>query len=282
MVFSVVCAGFGPCLPARLPGSLSSRRGMVGNAPEIVNLQQAQQSTIASAAARWLRLRSLRLPWGRRWSFLCVSARCIYCGGRGDLGAIDLCEACLATLPWLPPGGGGEARAVFAYQPPIDDDLRALKFNGDLRPARVLGALCAARLAQDGVVPRCIVPVPLHPQRLRDRGFNQASRLARELAAWLGVPVEDRWLIRRRSTAAQTSLPAAERRRNVHGAFTLSTLGLTEPELSGASRPCIVLLDDVLTTGATLQAAGAAFGAAVSLQRWTVAMAMPAKMAKPT
>lgn len=262
-------------------------RGMVGNEPEIVNLYQAQQSTIASDAAAWLRRRPL--PWRRRWTFVCVGARCIYCGGRGDLGAIDLCEACLMTLPWLPFAGVGadgvdraeraEARAVFAYQTPIDEDLRALKFRGDLRPARVLGALCAAGIALSGIAPQCIVPVPLHAQRLRERGFNQASRLARELAAWLGVPVQENWLTRCRSTAAQTSLPAAERRRNVQAAFALTPRGRAMRPESGRR---IVLLDDVLTTGATLQSAAAAFSDAENLQCWTVSRAMPTKMAKPT
>lgn len=274
---------------------------MVGNGWEIVNLQECHQSTMGGDVANWLRCRSSGLSFGRRWTFFCMSARCVYCGGRGDLGAIDLCEACLTSLPWLPAGGQGdrEARALFAYQSPIDEDLRALKFHGDLRPARVLGALCAARIALDGVALDGIVPVPLHGQRLRERGFNQTSRLARELAAWLGVPLQEQWLLRGRDTAAQTSLPAAERRRNVQGAFALSAHGcvalaraaLTEAALgspaagspaSAPSRLRILLLDDVLTTGATLQAASTAFGGAVDLHCWTVAMAMPARIARPT
>lgn len=186
------------------------------------------------------------------------------------------------TLPWLPTtgaGAGGELRAVFAYQPPIDEDLRALKFHGDLRPARVLGALCAAGIALSGIEPRCIVPVPLHAQRLRERGFNQTSRLAREVAAWLGVPMQEKWLTRCRATAAQTSLPATERRRNLQGAFALTPRSRA---LQPASCRRILLLDDVLTTGATLQAAAAAFGDRADLQCWTVSRAMPTKMAKPT
>jgi predicted amidophosphoribosyltransferase len=269
---------------------------MVGNGREIVNLQECQRSTTSVDVAHWLRCRSPELSFGRRWTFFYMSARCVYCGGRGDLGAIDLCEACLTSLPWLPAGGNGdrEARALFAYQSPIDEDLRALKFHGDLRPARVFGALCAARIALAEVAVDCIVPVPLHGQRLRERGFNQTSRLARELAAWLGVPLQEQWLQRSRSTAAQTSLPAVERRRNVQGAFALSTRGRgalaraapTEPAVgspaSVPSRLSILLLDDVLTTGARLQAAGTAFGGAVDLHCWTVAMAMPAKIARPT
>lgn len=269
---------------------------MVGNGWEIVNLQECHRSTMGGDVANWLRCRSSGLSFGRRWTFFCMSARCVYCGGRGNLGAIDLCEACLTSLPWLPAGGYGdrEARALFAYQSPIDEDLRALKFHGDLRPARVLGALSAARIALDGVALDGIVPVPLHGQRLRERGFNQTSRLARELAAWLGVPLREQWLLRDRDTAAQTSLPAAQRRRNVQGAFALSARGrsalsgavLTESALgspaSAPSRLRILLLDDVLTTGATLQAASTAFGGAVDLHCWTVAMAMPAKIARPT
>ena len=255
-------------------------RGMVGNGWEIVNLRESHRSTIGLEVARWLRARSPQLSWGRRWSFACVSARCIYCGGRGDLGAIDLCEACLMSLPWLPPPPPhGACRAVFAYQSPIDEDLRALKFRGDLRPARVLGALCAAVIDLAGASPQGIVPVPLHAQRLRERGFNQTNRLARQWAAWLGIPVHERWLLRCRATAAQTSLSAVDRRRNVQGAFTLSPQGFGALALA---RPRLLLLDDVLTTGATLQAACSAFGAAAEVQCWTVAMAMPMKMTRPT
>ena len=89
----------------------------------------------------------------------------------------------------------------------------------------------------------CVVPVPLHPSRRRQRGFNQAADLARHL----GVPVQPA-LRRVRATATQTGLPAAQRNRNVRGAFAAAGVAR---ELSGRA---VVLIDDVSTTGATLEA----------------------------
>lgn len=89
----------------------------------------------------------------------------------------------------------------------------------------------------------CVVPVPLHPSRRRERGFNQAV----DLAGHLGVPVVT--VLRRiRATSTQTGLPAAQRHRNVRDAFALASAGNT---LAGAT---VVLVDDVSTTGATLEA----------------------------
>jgi ComF family protein len=93
----------------------------------------------------------------------------------------------------------------------------------------------------DGAV--CVVPVPLHSSRRRERGFNQAMDLARQL----GLPVVGA-LARTRATSAQTGLPAAQRHRNVRDAFAVTGAGA---RLVGAT---VVLVDDVSTTGATLEA----------------------------
>jgi ComF family protein len=86
--------------------------------------------------------------------------------------------------------------------------------------------------------------VPLHRRRLRRRGYNQALELARPLARSLGVPLDHGALLRRRATEAQTELDAVARRRNVHGAFALR---------EGVALPAhVAILDDVMTTGATL------------------------------
>jgi ComF family protein len=93
------------------------------------------------------------------------------------------------------------------------------------------------------------VPVPLHPSRRRQRGFNQAEDLTRHL----GIPVRH-LLVRTRATCPQTGLPAAQRHRNVRGAFALARRPLLRHQESTLRGSTVVLVDDVTTTGATLEA----------------------------
>jgi ComF family protein len=187
----------------------------------------------------------------------------VFCGGQGDLGAVDLCSLCLETLPFDPmigrSGGVGQTAvlAPFTYDDPVGSGLRALKFQGDLRPARLFGALLAASAACQGwATPGTVLlPVPLHPKRHAERGFNQAETIARHAALWLGLPVRTDGLVRRRDTAPQTALRGAQRRRNLAQAFApAATLRATAAAIPAR----FVLVDDVLTTGATLAAARAA------------------------
>jgi ComF family protein len=138
----------------------------------------------------------------------------------------------------------------------VREAIHAFKFNGKAPLARPLAALIVERCA--AAVPAgvsALVPVPLPRARERERGYNQASLLAERIADGCGVPVRGRWLVRLRDTPAQSDLTAAERRANVRHAFGASSA------VRGAH---VVIVDDVLTTGATvaecarvLRAAGA-------------------------
>ena len=144
------------------------------------------------------------------------------------------------------------ARAAGVYDGALREVLHAFKYDGRRGLARPLGALM--RTAGDNLLrdADCVVPVPLHWWRQMRRGFNQADDLARQL----GLPVT-RVLCRSRPTLPQTGLNAAARRRNVRGAFGVSPLVGSKCSRRPLSDRVVVLVDDVRTTGATLEACAA-------------------------
>jgi ComF family protein len=170
---------------------------------------------------------------------------CALCQDAGPRAPDALCAACAAApalldaciaAAWFTGAAAGWVRR-FKYAAP---GLRGL----DPAASAVAYALireAAARLP--GPRPGAIVPVPLHPARIRRRGFQPAALLAEAAGAALGIPVRTRALARTRDTPSQTGLDRAARRRNVAGCFALA--GSAAPE-------CVWLVDDVVTTGATL------------------------------
>ena len=136
-------------------------------------------------------------------------------------------------------------RAPWLYAPPLDRLIRGLKFHEDLPAGRLLGQLLARRMQPRAGAVDCLVPVPLHRSRLRDRGFNQAMELALVLSRRLGLPIAPDLLVRERSTAAQADLPLPVRQRNVRGAF------LAKAAAAGLR---VAVVDDVVTTAATAEA----------------------------
>ena len=237
---------------------------------DTVNLPPLSQSTMigALAAAR------LSLWW--RLTYRLLAARCIYCDTPGDLGEIDLCSGCLRALPWSHWLNAPE-NALFDYRPAVSRSLLALKFGGEFRHAAVLGTLLGSywRETLHHLERPLIVPVPLHRDRLRERGFNQVAMLARYASRVVGWPVYPQLLIRARYTAPQTRLEAHQRHQNVQAAFSAARPPISQEQ-------AVILLDDVVTTGATLQAAGMALKqAGYQVQLWAVARAMPTKMTSP-
>ncbi|WP_457319588.1 ComF family protein [Stenotrophomonas sp. P5_B8] len=212
---------------------------------------------------------TLPLHWFDSLAWLSRQAlplRCLVCDEAGADGR-DLCLACHAALPWnehacplcalpLPadepaercgscqhdPPRQSAAAAVFLYAAPVDQLLIRFKFHQDLAAGRLLSQLMLQRVPAFATGP--LAPVPLHWRRLRSRGYDQALELTRPLARALRQPL---WcgLHRDRLTAAQSDLDADARRRNLRDAFAV-----TSPPPSR-----LTLVDDVMTTGATLDAA---------------------------
>lgn len=214
---------------------------------------------------------------------LVFPAVCPVCGRRADAAAPrPFCRACWAALPvGLDPGcvRCGEpfpglagvlpcdacrrtpppyafARAVGAYRDGLRAAIHALKYGRRPAVATPLAALLAtAGPASLPVAPAAwadgLVPIPLHPARLAERGFNQAELLAAPCAARWRVPLLGRVLVRTRATRPQAELDAAARRANVRDAFRVARPGAVEGRR-------LLLVDDVLTTGATVSAAAQA------------------------
>jgi ComF family protein len=182
---------------------------------------------------------------------------------------LPLCRACAREHVTLPPHAArhGDVWAVHAYGGPLLRALGRLKFHGQRAWAGPLGAALAASpvLAQGWDL---LVPVPLHPARLRQRGFNQAELLCRFARRHLPRPrprLEPRGLARTRATAPQHQLPAAARPDNVAGAFAAPS----PPRVAGRR---VLVIDDVTTTGATLRAACQAIAAAGAAQVGALAL----------
>jgi predicted amidophosphoribosyltransferase len=148
--------------------------------------------------------------------------------------------------------------APLRYAFPVDRAIGALKFHGRLEHGRLLGELLAGWLAARApeLAGGVLLPMPLHPARLAERGFNQASEVARWVAAIGGLRIDPDLARRVRATAEQARLDAAARHRNLAGAFAAPA---HPPGCAAPAHPParLVVLDDVVTTGATADALAA-------------------------
>ena len=171
--------------------------------------------------------------------------RCPCCGlAFGETPGEDhLCSGCLTEERYF-----SKARALGPYEGLIVEAISRFKYLGSSRLAKVLGTLLAEY--QDPDFPfsefALILSVPLHPQRLRQRGFNQSLLLARRISRRHSIPLDFTALHRIRHTQPQTQLSGYERQKNIRGAFEVR-----RPEVIAEKH--ILLIDDVFTTGATVQ-----------------------------
>jgi ComF family protein len=175
--------------------------------------------------------------------------RCCLCGFPGTPPDLDLCCFCQAELPWDEQQHPG-LLAAMRFEPPTDELIRGLKYANVIANARVLGMLLSQAVRTRNVaLPELLVPVPLHPSRLRERGFNQALAIARYAGRALGVPFAPHLLRRQRDTPSQTGLGLEARHRNVHGAFAIGGRRQLRRLLAAGH---VAVVDDVTTTGSTL------------------------------
>jgi ComF family protein len=158
-------------------------------------------------------------------------------------------------------------RSVFYFEGALREAVHRFKYHGCTGLASTLGDLMAAYWIQHPMPADVVVPVPLHATRLRERGYNQAALLAHEMAWRIGLVVDEQTLTRRRATAPQVELSAMQRKENVRDAFCCSGNGLAGKQ--------VLLIDDVCTTGATLEACAVALreGGACSVRALTLARA---------
>ncbi len=183
------------------------------------------------------------------WDLL-YPPKCPFCGRLLDKGEL-LCPACQRELPWLT-GPAGE-RAVeltqgcvsaLRYQDKVREAVHTYKFSGASARSRAFGSLIAQCVADHGCAAQLISWPSLSSKRLRQRGYDQAELLAREVGKALGLPVVK--TLKKANRPAQSGIEGeAQRRANVLGAYT----AVNTEEFSGKK---ILLVDDVLTTGATL------------------------------
>jgi ComF family protein len=194
---------------------------------------------------------------------------CVLCADAGQSTRLDLCAGCASDLPLndcacpqcgepLPESAAAKhcgeclrrpprfhaAHCAYRYGFPVDHLVRGLKYSGRMPYARVLGDLLAQQLAhRQSSVPNFIVPVPLAEQRFRERGFNQAIEIGRELESQLAIPMRCDVVARIRDTREQAGLDRKGRRKNVRNAFKV---------LRPLNAQRVAILDDVVTTGSTV------------------------------
>lgn len=174
------------------------------------------------------------LPW--------IMIACEVCGA--ELHEVGICGACQKNPP-----NYDHAVIPFRYRAPVSEQIQTLKYHRQLRNVGALGAAIGRRAWHSRIAPQVIIPVPLHPRRLRQRGFNQALEIARQIGKQLDIEVQHRPLARVKYTVPQVGLDARARRNNVRDAFQA---------VAPIAYSHVALVDDVVTSGSTINAAARA------------------------
>ncbi len=192
---------------------------------------------------------------------------CISCGRLLDSGREHVCPDCWSAIKrasrGLPlyietrgklvaSGVVDELVSLFVFEKegPLQSIVHALKYSGIQEVGVELGRRLATVIQEAGIHADAVVPVPLHKRKLRERGFNQSLLIARGITEVLGIPVRADLVRRTRWTQTQTALSKEDRKQNVENAFACG-----DTELQGC---CVIVVDDVVTTGATIVSCGQA------------------------
>jgi len=219
-----------------------------------------------------------------------TQTNCVLCGTSTNQ---DFCESCMLDLPQLPenhcpiclwpvptseicgaclnkPPAFTRTIAALRYTFPIDALIHALKYRTNLFLASILANLLIKKLKTTDILPDVIIPMPLHPIRLRERGFNQAMEISRYVSKSLGIIVLPDCCTRIKHTLPQTGLPWKDRQKNIRSAFDCTI------DLSGKH---VALVDDVMTTGATLNELAKTLRkrGVIEISNWIIARALPEK-----
>ena len=208
------------------------------------------------------------LPVISRLEHLIYPPRCLICDGAGSRHK-DLCGPCEQSLPWiknacircaLPIADDSaenlicgrclkkrpyfdDSLSLFSFEKQIVGLMHQLKFHDRLAVSRLFGSWLVDAVVPKMDKPDCLLPVPLHKRRLRQRGFNQSIEISRALKKAWAIPVETKRVRRVRETLSQTGLDAKQRRRNIRGAFEVC---------DKINYNHVVIIDDVVTTGSTV------------------------------
>jgi ComF family protein len=221
---------------------------------------------------------------GRTALELLFPSRCLGCGREGSL----VCPICRGKLPIITPPichrcgipqlDGELCSACLSHKHDIDGIRSPFRFEGVIRQAihqfkynnlryaaGPLAELLGNYLTANPIPGEVLVPVPLHSKRLRERGYNQSQLLAREMGKLVGLPVMTDWITRQRQAAPQTRVTSvSQRRSNVTNAFTCH---------GNLKDKKVILIDDVATSGATLDACAAALKSADTASVWGLTIA---------
>jgi len=158
----------------------------------------------------------------------------------GQDSPLLLCGECIKSPPPF-----DHVTTLFSYESPINHLIHQLKFAKKLSIARLMGEFLLQKIINQDKKPDLIIPVPLHSQRLKERGFNQAHEIARYIAKPLGIPLMSHQIVRHKNTVEQASLPFEQRKSNLAHAFSLR---------QKLQADYIAIVDDVMTTGYTVRA----------------------------